>query len=163
MGRCGRGCSNQGSLEEMPDLGRILGWGCPLVRGCVVKCIIPSPICLSVSGFGEVTRIWSPLSRNLALSWPFSRKDKGQGHRPQADPILDSLCLGYVADKRLPAATPHTLRDIPAHKGHVQCANPSGNAGIRHQGSVGDPGMGTRSGPGAGDAAQAGQRGLRLQ
>lgn len=63
-------------------------------------------MCLPITGFGKVTRIWSPLSRNLALSGPFSRKDKGQGHRPQADPILYSPCLVVRGRRAAPRCHP---------------------------------------------------------
>lgn len=72
---------------------------------------------------------------------PSLRKDKIPG---KANPAPTSPVPGGTWQTGISPLSPSTLsQDIPDHEEHARCANPSGNAGIRHQGSVDDPGMGT--------------------
>lgn len=118
--------------------------------------VCPPPLLARLLGVG------SHCLEVLPCPGPSLKKIKIQSQRPIPSPAPP--CLAVRGRQAAPCRHPPHSQDIPAREGHARCANPSGNAGIRHQGSVGDPGMGTRSGPGAGKKhPRAGQRGLKLQ
>lgn len=64
--RCGQGCSDHRSLDEMPDPGRNLGG--PMASALPSWVHLPlHPVCPSATGSGDIAWGWQPLSTSLAL------------------------------------------------------------------------------------------------